>query len=322
MFVYRQGRGGNKDDQQGGFNQFPLHFKLKQRGNAMFDRVRAALSRWIIKFITVELKGFEPSSTTDPIKLAAALKPGDVLLVEGNTRVSAAIKYLTQSTWSHSALYVGTFEDRSEPDGEPHVLIEVDVELGCISIPLSRYAKAHTRICRPVGLDSADIARVCTFMRERVGVQYDLRNVFDLARYLFPTIPVPVRWRRRMIALGSGDPSRAICSTLIARAFQSVRYPVLPRVARLGDTNSPIRSRRQQREILHIRHHSLYTPRDFDLSPYFGIIKPTIEAGFDYRQFMWGEAGADIIGERRQAEYEDVRSHPQTAPEDKRIPHG
>jgi hypothetical protein len=267
----------------------------------MFDTIRNTLSRWIIRFITAELKGFEPSATTDPVKLAAALRPGDVVLVEGNTRVSAAIKYLTQSTWSHAALYVGPLEGRGQ-ESEPHVLVEVDVEHGCISVPLSKYALAHTRICRPVGLDEAARARVCAFMVERLGVQYDLKNVFDLARFLFPLPPVPVRWRRRMMALGSGDPTRAICSTLIARAFQTVRYPVLPRVARVGDTSSPVRSKRQQREILHIRHHSLYAPRDFDLSPYFGIVKPTIEAGFDYHSFVWGEADEGVIGERRDTE--------------------
>jgi len=36
-------------------------------------------------------------------------------------------------------------------------------------------------------------------------------------------------------------------------------------------------------EILHIRHQSLYAPRDFDMSPYFEIVKPAIEAGFDYK---------------------------------------
>ena len=46
-----------------------------------------------------------------------------------------------------------------------------------------------------------------------------------------------------------------------------------------------------RREILHIRHYSLFTPRDFDLSPYFRIVKPTIEFGFDYKQIEWGPAG-------------------------------
>ena len=79
-----------------------------------------------------------------------------------------------------------------------------------------------------------------------------------------------------MIALGSGEPTQAICSTLIARAFQIVHYPILPDV-----------TRENQREIMHIRHHSLFTPRDFDVSPYFNIVKPTIEKRPDYKQFEW-----------------------------------
>lgn len=42
-----------------------------------------------------------------PEHLAANLQVGDVLLVEGTSRFSSAIKYLTQSTWSHAALYIG-----------------------------------------------------------------------------------------------------------------------------------------------------------------------------------------------------------------------
>jgi hypothetical protein len=42
-------------------------------------------------------------------------------------------------------------------------------------------------------------------------------------------------------------------------------------------------------EILHIRHYSLYTPRDFDLSPFFRVVKPTIERGFDYKVLHWSE---------------------------------
>ena len=40
-------------------------------------------------------------------------------------------------------------------------------------------------------------------------------------------------------------------------------------------------------EILHIRHHSLYAPRDFDISPFFAVVKPTIETGFDYKTMTW-----------------------------------
>ncbi|MEX2320878.1 MAG: lipo-like protein, partial [Saccharospirillum sp.] len=99
------------------------------------------------------------------------------------------------------------------------------------------------------------------------------------------TPPVPQHWRRRMIALGSGDPTLAICSSLIAKAFQHVRYPILPDIEHI-DRQDPgcIRCRD---EILHIRHHSLFTPRDFDVSPFFQIIKPRIANGFDPYRVTW-----------------------------------
>ena len=123
-------------------------------------------------------------------------------------------------------------------------------------------------------------------MVSRLGAQYDMRNIVDLARYLLPTPPVPARWRRRMIALGSGEPTRTICSTLIAEAFGRVHYPILPRVERVTAERRGI-SQFRRGEILHIRHHSLYAPTDFDLSPYFDIIKPTVEEGFNYKGLTW-----------------------------------
>ncbi len=116
---------------------------------------------------------------------------------------------------------------------------------------------------------------------------YDLKNVIDLVRYLVPVPPVPVRWRRRMLALGSGDPTRAICSTHIAQAFQSVGYPILPYIEELVERRCE-ECEYTVKEILHIRHHSLFTPRDFDLSPYFMVIKPTMEQEFDYKRLLWG----------------------------------
>ncbi len=121
-----------------------------------------------------------------------------------------------------------------------------------------------------------------------MGDPYDVKNVVDLARYLLPMPPVPSRWRRRMLALGSGDPTRAICSTLIALAFQSVRYPILPRIESVP-SNDP-RCSECVDEILHVRHHSLFVPRDFDVSPYFAIVKPTLAVGFDHRTLAWDEA--------------------------------
>ena len=34
---------------------------------------------------------------------------------------------------------------------------------------------------------------------------------------------------------------------------------------------------------------SLFAPRDFDLSPYFQVVKPTLEMGFDHRRLRWAD---------------------------------
>ena len=256
----------------------------------IFGKLLDYIGRHLVDYLTAPIPGFRPASTTDFDKLARAMHTGDVLLVEGDTRIATAIKYLTMSTWSHSALYVGAIPDRNEPDGEPHVLVEALVEEGVISAPLSKYRDFHTRICRPLGLSEEDRRRVAEFAIARIGLQYDVKNIVDLARYLLPTPPVPSRFRRRLIALGSGEPTRAICSTLIAQAFQSVYYPILPRIEDVTDPDAPVHDPAARKEILAIRHHSLFAPRDFDISPYFAIVKPTIEAGFDFHNVTWAQA--------------------------------
>jgi Permuted papain-like amidase enzyme, YaeF/YiiX, C92 family len=222
----------------------------------------------------------EPFISNDSTALRDTLRPGDVLLVEGKGRISGGIKYLTQSTWSHSALYVGPVAGAAT-EGEPHVLIEANVDEGVVSAPLSKYLHCQTRICRPVGLSEADCEKVCRYASERIGLGYDFKNVIDLMRYLSPW-PASPRWRRRTIALGSGDPSRIICSSLIAQAFDTVRYPILPRITR-------IESQTAGREIAETRHSSLYAPRDFDISPYFMVVKPMLARGFNYKDMHWAD---------------------------------
>lgn len=224
-----------------------------------------------------------------PEVVASALRPGDVLLVDGNTRIATAIKYLTQSTWSHAALYVGDALATRDARGNPNALLEADLVEGVRAVALAEYARLATRICRPVGLSSGEIAKVLEHAIARIGHKYDLKNVFDLARYLFPTPPVPSRFRRRLIALGSGDPTRAICSTLIAQAFESVGYPILPEIT-LEKLDDPACSD-CYREILHVRHHSLIAPRDFDISPYFAIVKPALSGAFDFKALEWQKSG-------------------------------
>jgi hypothetical protein len=270
-----------------------------------FDVLLDRLGRLIADRLETPASGYEPFTPSDPDVLKSVLVPADVLLVEGNQKVGTAIKYLTQSTWSHAALFIGgALEAKGHPSAEPRVLLEANIGEGVVAVPLSKYASYNTRICRPVGLSQEERAQVVAFALARLGNMYDTRNIIDLARYLLPTPPVPVRWRRRMIALGSGEPTRAICSTLIAQAFQSIRYPILPRIERLQSQRHDSGSTYCREEILHIRHHSLFTPRDFDVSPYFQIVKPMIECGFDHRRLSWADrpvvldASSDASGGR------------------------
>jgi hypothetical protein len=248
--------------------------------------------RLIIRYLNKPVLNYRSYQFIQLAELEACLQPGDVLLVEGNQRISSAIKYLTQSTWSHAAYYVGREAGLRDKYGHPAALVEADLTDGVIAASLTKYLGYNTRICRPELITEADRNVVSNYIINSIGQSYDVKNVVDLARYLMPQPPVPVRWRRRMIALGSGEPTQAICSTLIARAFQSVRYPILPDV-----------TRENQREIMHIRHHSLFTPRDFDVSPYFSIVKPTIEKRPDYKGFEWNQ-------ERIETESDETESPP------------
>lgn len=248
--------------------------------------------RYLASRLHQESSGYEPFTPSDPKIMRRTLRPGDVILVEGNDRLSMAVKYLTQSTWSHSVFYAGKAIAWDGDEADWPELIEVTLADGCIASPLRKYETYNTRICRPSGLTPEDLDTIVSFMVESIGRRYDMNNIFDLLRYFLPNPPVPVRWRRQMIAFGSGDPTRAICSTLIAEAFGKVRYPILPEIEP-HTGHATARSAFSRREILHIRHHSLYAPRDFDLSPFFRIVKPTLEYGFDYKDIEWGEAKGD-----------------------------
>jgi hypothetical protein len=75
-------------------------------------------------------------------------------------------EYLTQSTWSHAALYVGPIGDRETAGGEPLVLVEANIGQGVVAAPLSKYIHCHTRICRPTKLTADDCARVWSYAAE------------------------------------------------------------------------------------------------------------------------------------------------------------
>ena len=249
----------------------------------MFASLKTKIGGWLANYLSQPIKDYRPYSPSEISAVEEILRPADVLLVEGDTRVSTAVKYLTQSTWSHAALYVGN-RGLPQKNGEECVLVEAELGEGVIAVPLSKYENYNVRVCRPIGLTESDLEMVVSRMIGSIGRHYDLKHIIDLARYLLPTPPIPIRFRRRLIAFGSGDPSRAICSSLVAETFQSVRYPILPHV----ETKETVSAREPSiEEIYQIRHHSLFTPRDFDVSPFFEVVKPAIKRGFDYKTMKW-----------------------------------
>src|SRR5277367_2369974 len=254
------------------------------------------MSDWAVDLLTKPLQSYALQIPNDMAALKRHIRKGDVVLVEGNERISECIKYLTQSSWSHSALYVGDEPIRRNPElkaplvakfGEDanFLVVEAIVEAGVVLSPLSKYRDFNLRVCRPFNLSAADLAEVMDEAIRSVGDTYDLRNVIDLARYFLPVSLVPARFRRTALRFGSGDPTRAICSSMIAECFDRVRFPIVPKIDplpegypavhgsphRLGKLIS--RPARLPPGLYHMISPSLVTPRDFDLSPYFEVIK-------------------------------------------------
>ena len=253
----------------------------------VFRSLNEKIGARIVKYLDEPISGYTPFFAPPVDVLARSLKPGDILLIEGNTRIASIIKYLTQSTWSHAAIYIGEGVLPPDPEtGEDRVLIEALAYEGVIAVPLSKYAKFNTRVCRAVGLNAGERRKVVDFCVSYLGRQYDLRYIIDLMRFLIPYPPVPVAMRRKLLSLGHGDPTRAICSTMIAAAFHSINYPILPDHelnAEPGATYDV--SPYVETEVVSLRRDGLFTPRDFDISPFFRVIKPTIESGFDFRHW-------------------------------------
>jgi hypothetical protein len=295
-------------------------------GEPIGSRVRRWLVDRIIAYLTEPLGHYEQRTRNDLDALQSHLRKADVLLVEGDQRVSAIVRYLTQSSWSHSALYIG--DELLRRGGEraewarrqfgaeaEHLLVEA-LPHGVVASPVARYVDFNVRICRPHGLRPADAQRILDEAVATIGWRYDLRNVLDLARYLIPVRLVPDRWRTGALHFGSGQPTEVICSSLLARLFHGVRFPILPTqvvpppgseaAAVIAGAHEPAArvlarrvfgqpSRREYTGLFRMRHPTLVTPRDFDLSPYFDVVKfnPLARGDFDYSRIRWAEETGD-----------------------------
>ena len=203
------------------------------------------------------------------------LRPSDVVLFEGRSRVGEVIKIITLSPWTHAALYIGRMADITDPtalarvkkhyDGDPDkpLIIESLLGFGTIVSPLTDYTEYNLRVCRPDELIEEDQNKVVSFATEHLGMKYDVRQILDLARFMFPYGILPRNWRSSLFQHNAGQPTNIICSSMIARCFHSVDYPMLPIV----------KTDKKDHLKFHRRDFRLFVPTDFDYSPYFTILK-------------------------------------------------
>jgi len=257
-----------------------------------------ALSNAVIRYLTKETRNYQRRIPNNLDNLKKQIRPGDVLLVEGKSRISQIIKYLTQSSWSHSAIYVGDHIRLTDhPSAKPYqdlygeesrqLLVEAEMTGGVAAVPLTKYVDYNLRLCRPYSLSAEDLEKVLAEVISHLGDQYDRKGLVDLGRYLTPFSLIPARWRRKAFFLGPSTSRAVICSGLIARAFLNVHYPVLPLAS-----NNPLQEKKDgifpYGRRFRSFHPSLALPRDFDLSPYFHIVKFNLAGGpIDYRSLEW-----------------------------------
>ena len=287
-----------------------MRFRVKSSLSRPRNRLRPLVTEGLSRLLTKPLRSYDQRVPNSLANLKEQLCKGDIILVEGEQRISQVIRYLTQSSWSHSALYIGDELERLRPElaaallaehGEEahHLVVEAVAGKGVVCTPVAVYLPLNLRVCRPRNLRREDLDRIIRELIGQLGLSYDMHHLVALARYFFPVSLIPRRFRRAALRYGQRT-GEVICSTMLARAFAHVGYPVLPRVTL--DQSSPGttswlrrlmgRSGHGQRALYREQDPAVITPRDFDLSPYFDIVKFNYLAGdnFDYRRIEWATA--------------------------------
>ena len=203
----------------------------------MFTKFWEKIQKMALKIIAERLnRDVETYQLRRPNKierLKQILQPGDVILVEGKKLVSRVIMAVTNSTWSHSALYVG--------DGK---MIDPLPDTGTVVNGIDHYEHLNIRVCRPMGLSEEQLIKVCNFAVSHVGRGYDQINIANLLFGFFK------KKKDKTEFIGDISSSNEVCSGLIAESYNHVGFVIQDSV-----------------------NFSQIVPADFDLSPYFEIVK-------------------------------------------------
>ena len=221
---------------------------MRPRPLAALRAVVADLTQRLAGYFAQPIAQSRSSHTEDPLFLRQGLLPGDVLLTDGKTRGAALVRHITRSPWAHVSMYVGPLDEG--PDAR--CIVEADVAAGVRSVPLSELAGQQVRVLRPKGLSEADRQRLVDLVVSRIGDAYDLAHAWRLAIAL--RLPLLGRLGLAGSAMAQNT-TRFICSTLVARAFVLVGYPIpaLQMRARAAAGDS----------------YRYVTPGDFELAPLF-----------------------------------------------------
>ncbi len=230
----------------------------------LLERLRAALVARADRVLSTIPDDSDAVVLHDTKAIHEVIRKGDVILVEGRERLSRLIRLFTLSTWSHSALYIGDAALRGDPEQKKQLIDKFGDQAdklvvgaligGVVLSPLAKYDGYNVRICRPRDVSARHLKTVLHSALSDLGKQYDRRNILHLALQLLPLGFGPFKKLGTEICLGACSEFQVICSGSIAKAFQQAGVLIRP---------GPIES----------NHPSWITPRDFDLSPNFEIIK-------------------------------------------------
>jgi hypothetical protein len=218
-------------------------------------RIRDGVVRALVLYLVQPMKDCSPEASADPDSLAAVLDRGDVLLTDGNTRCAALVKRLTGSAWSHVSIYVGPLEQAADP----LCIVEADLAAGVRSIRLSELNARRVRVLRPVALNDEERSHLANWVVGRIGSDYDVAHAWCVVRRaLARRLPASLRSLPSTVARSA---TRFICSTLVARAFILVGYPILP-VDLPTSRDEPC-------------DHASVMPGDFECASVFVVVWPT-----------------------------------------------
>lgn len=235
---------------------------------------------------------------SDSDQISQTLQPGDIILVDGHSRLDEAIKTITSSRWSKAVLYLGRLHDINDPalratlsdylpcSPDTQLILDAQLDRGVHLDALSTLATEHLRICRPRTLSDADAQVVIRHAVSQLGLG-SRRSWFAIMTILLPWGLLPRRWRCGVFSALAGSLLRQVVGTPVGEAFAFIQFPVLPLVKRIEDQTSR----------LYTRHPGIYFAADFDHSPYLDIIKYPFVDQIDHprvRLQPWNGQASDL----------------------------